>query len=358
MKFETKELKVIEQSRAVQIKKTFEPMAEMLAGFEADYLELIGDAKKGITQETCNKAKRLRLNIGRVRIDTGKLKDKQKEYIKLEDKAIMGVHNILVWAVKEKEDNLKEIENHFEIKERKRLEILQASRVELLTKYVEDAHERDLSGMDIDVWDAYFLTKKQAYEDIIVAEKKAEIERVAKEKAEKEEQERIRKENERLRKEVESKEEERLAELEKIRKVQEEKDSKEKERLAKIAEIERQKREKEQKERQILLDIEAKKQQKEQNILRAKAEKERKEKERLEKELIEKEQKEIKRLKDIETAKQAELNKGDAEKVKDLINDLENLAVKYSFKSEKNNKMYADVKILIEKVVNHIKTSK
>ena len=180
MKFDAPELQVIEKSKAEKIKATFEPMAKMLLEFEKAFLEVASEAKKEITKDVIIKAKRLRIDIGRVRIETGKLKDKQKEYIKLEDKAIMGVHNVLVWAVKEKEDKLKDIENFFEIQEQKRLEKPQSERVNRLMKYVEDAEERNLSGMDSDVWDAYFAAKKKEYNDRIAAEKQAEIDRIEK----------------------------------------------------------------------------------------------------------------------------------------------------------------------------------
>lgn len=292
VKIDAPELQVIEQSKAEQIKKTFEPMAEMLTGFEKDYNELVTDASKEITQDVTARAKRLRLDIGKVRIETGKLKDKQKEYIKLEDKAIMGVHNILVWAVKEKEDKLKEIEKHFEIQEQKRLEQLQADRAEKLSLYVEDAHERDLAKFADDEFEALLAMKKKEQEDRIAAEKKAEEERIAKEKAEAAERKRIAAENEKLKKEAE-----------------------ERERLAKI---------------------EAEKREKLEAELKAKEEAERK-------------------VKEEEAARvQAELNKDDAAKVKDLIADLEALKTKYSFKSAKNTKMYADVSTLIDKVINHI----
>lgn len=62
------------------------------------------------------------------------------------------------------------------------------------------------------------------------------------------------------------------------------------------------------------------------------------------------------KAKEVEEARvQAELNKGDSAKVLDLISDLEALKTKYSFKSAKNKKMYADTCVLIDKVVNHIK---
>ncbi len=250
VKLETPELTVIEESKAAKIKATFEPMVEMLENFEEQYNEILSESQKEITSELTQKAKRLRKNVGKVRIETGKLKDKQKEYIKLEDKAIMGVHNLLVWAVKEKEDKLKEIEDYFEIQEQKRIEKLQAERVEKLSKYVEDAHERNLADMEFDVWNAYFSAKKKEYEDRIEAEKKAEQERIEKEKAEAAERERIRKENEKLKKEREAYEA-------KLKAAREERD--------KIEREERQKREKleaelkakedaERKEKQRLLD--------------------------------------------------------------------------------------------------------
>ena len=292
MKIDAPELQVIEKSKADQIKATFEPMVLMLSEFEDAFNELVQESGKGITKEVTIKAKRLRIDIGKVRIETDKIRKEQKEEYLRAGKAIDGVSNILKWAVADKENKLKEIENYFEIQEKKRLEALQIERVEKLSPYVDDAELRDLSGMEDDVWKAYFSVKKKEYEDRLEAEKKAELERIAKEKAEAEERERIKKENERLKKEAE-----------------------ERERLAKI---------------------EAEKRAKIEAELKAKEEAERKEKE-------------------AEKARvQAELNKGDADKVKDLINDLKNLKIKYSFKSEKNKKMYQDVGILIDKVISHI----
>jgi len=77
--------------------------------------------------------------------------------------------------------------------------------------------------------------------------------------------------------------------------------------------------------------------------------------EKIEKELKEQKETERLRLAEIESKKQAELSKGDLDKVKDLINDLTELKTKYTFKSAKNSRMYYDVGLLIDKVVNHIK---
>jgi len=343
IRIESPELQGIEESKANQIKKTFEPMAKMLSEFEESYNELVIDASEEITQDITIRAKRLRIDIGKVRVETGKLKDKQKEYIKLEDKAIMGVHNILVWAVKEKEDKLKEIEKHFEIQEKKRLEKLQSDRYKKLRLYVEDAHERDLAKFADDEFEALLAIKKKEQEDRIAAEKKAEEERIAKDKAEAEERERIRKENEQLRKEAE--ERERRAKIEAEKRAKEER-----ERQAK-AEAER--KEREEKEKKERAEYESKL--KAEREAREKIEREEKEKrEKLEAELKAKQEAEQKAKEDEEDRLQSELNKRDADKVKDLISDLETFKTKYTFKSSKNKSLYSDVIALIDKVINHI----
>jgi len=182
--FDAEELSVIEKSKAEQIKKTFAPMVKMLEGFEDAYSDVIKSSERGIDKDLTKRAKRLRLDIAKVRIEADKARKSEKEEYLRAGQAIQGVYNILKWAVKDREDNLEKIEKHFEIQEQKRLEELQSRRVELLDPYVEDAHERNLSDMDEDVWDAYFQAKKKEYKDRIEAEKKAEQERIEKERKE------------------------------------------------------------------------------------------------------------------------------------------------------------------------------
>ena len=78
------------------------------------------------------------------------------------------------------------------------------------------------------------------------------------------------------------------------------------------------------------------------------------EKRKLEAEIQAQKDAEAKRIADEKAAKEAELTKGDAEKVIDLINDLIELKAKYFFKSAKNQKMYSDVGLLIDKITVHI----
>lgn len=338
------ELKLIEASKAEQIRLTFEPMAKMVSNFEDSYDEIILEAEKEITKDVISKAKRLRIDIGKVRIQTEKVRKEQKEEYLRAGKAIDGVSNILKWAVSDKENKLKEIEDHFEIQEQKRLEALQIERVNLLSNYVDDAQERDLSGMDDDVWNAYFESKKKDYEDKIAAEKKAEVDRIAKEKAEAKEHERIRKENERLKKEAE--ERDRLAKIE-----AEKRDKEEAKRKAKEEAESKVREEKERKEREAFeAKIKAEREERE----RIECE-ERIKREKLEAELKAKKEAEIKAKEEEEAMIQAELSKGDSDKVKDLFDDLKSLKNKYSFKSVKNKRMYIEVGKLIDHILDIVK---
>ena len=337
MKFDTPELQVIEKSKAEKIKATFEPMAKMLLEFEKAFKEVTSEAEKEITKDVTIKAKRLRIDIGKVRIDTEKVRKEEKEEYLRAGKAIDGVSNILKWAVIDKENKLKEIENHFEIQEQERLEKLQAERVGKLLKYVEDAEDRNLSGMENDVWQAYFTTKKKEYDDRIAAEKQAEIDRIAKEKAEAAERVRIRKENELLKKEAEEKEKQRqkdAAKAEAERKALEEKARKEREASEAKLRIER--------EAKAKLEAE----------LKAKAEAEekakREERERTEAELKAKKQAERKAKAAPDKAKLIEFAK--------VIDGL----VYPELRSEDAQQILSNTKDLLNKVTNfiHEKTSK
>ena len=350
----TSELKEVSDSRAEQIKKTFEPMAEMLEQFEESFNKVIEESKKEVTLKVTKDAKRLRIDIGKVRIATEKTRKAQKEEYLRAGKAIDGVSNILKWAVSEKEDKLKEIEKHFETVEAERLEKLQKERVSELEPFLVEPTFIDLSRMEPEVWDAYLRTKKEAHQDRIDAEAKAEAERLEKEKAEKEEQERIELENEKLKKEADEKE----AELKAEREARE---------LERKKELEKQEQErKEREEAEAIKETELKaerdkveaEERKKQEALEAKLKAEREAKRILEDKIKADEEAKEKELAEIEAKKQSELQKGDADKLRDLISDLESLKEKYSFKSKRNIEKYNGTKLLIDKVVNYIKVDK
>lgn len=343
MVLDVPELQTIELSKAKQIKAVFEPMAAMLADFEAAYIEVIQESEKEVTSEVMARAKRLRLDIGKVRIEAEKVRKAQKDEYLRAGKAIDGVSNVLKWAITDKEKKLKEIEDHFETQKKLKREALQQERAEKLILYVEDAHERNLADMDEDVWIAYLGAKKQAYDDRIAAEQKAEEERIAREKAEHEERARIRKENERLKKEA----------IEREKKEKAEKAKRDREEAAR-----KDKEDKERKERE-------RKEQEEREAHEAELRKERAEKERIEREekakrekleakIRDTEEKERKAREEAEAKKEAELRKGDEDKIADLISDLEGLKLKYSFKSKLNKVIYANAQNMLDSIIEYL----
>ena len=197
---EKEQLEGVDPSKAAAIKATFEPMVKMLESFEEAFTEVTG---KEINPETCKEAKRLRLDIGKIRVSADKARKTQKEEHLRAGNAIQGVYNILKFAVTDKEEKLKAIEQHFERIEAERTAKLQADRQIELAQYEADGEFIDLGKMTDEVWNNYLTGVRLNYEAVKEAEQKAEFERLAREEAEKAEQDRIRAENEQLKKEAE-----------------------------------------------------------------------------------------------------------------------------------------------------------
>lgn len=309
------------------------------------------------------------------------------------------------------EAKLMEAEKHFENLEKKRISQLEYKRYELCKPFVEDESLilPDLGVMPDSLWENYLIGLKASYEAKMEAEKKAEEERKEAErlqslKSEREttlrpywnfipenhpsfeslsesewsdflaemknakdsydkEQDKIRKENERLQKEADEKEAKRQKEI-KAQQAKEEKEIA----LHKAGEARREMlfnigisidfetcRDMDEKTWSDFYREKNDWYQSEQNRIHLEKMKEIKDKKDLEAKLKSKEDAERKAKELEEAKKQAELNKGDAAKVKDLIADLESLKAKYSFKSAKNKKMYMNVGGLLDKVVDYVK---
>lgn len=286
--------------------------------------------------ETAQEAKKLRLLIQKNRTKGLNVWHKtSKDFFLRGGQFVDAIKRKQVAVNERMEADLKEIEDYAEIKEQERLADIQKERLELISPYVEDTTGLDLASMPDDVWTPYLQSKIKAHEERLEAERKAEEERIAKEKAENEERERIRKENEQLKKEAE--ERERLAKIEREKRESERKTREEKERKERESYESKIKAEREERQR---IELE-----------------ERAKREKLEAELKAKKEAEQKAIQEQERLKELELSKGDEDKVKDLIADIESLKTKYSFKSKKNQKTYAQTSSLLDKVVNHIKTA-
>ena len=240
------------------------------------------------------------------------------------------------------EEKLMNAENHFENERTAKIAKLQEERAEKIGKYIEVIPET-LGLMKDDIWDNFFSGTKVNHKAMKEAEKKAERQRIDREKAEREKKKLIIAENEWLKKKAEERDA-------KIRAEGEQRARDEAERLKRENE-ERTKREQKIKIQKAEFAAQLQKEREERERIEKEAEAKRK---KLEAELREKIEVEKNRKQAIEDARQAYLNKGDAEKVKDLVNDLKGLGVKYKFQSAKNRKMYTEVGTLLNKVIIHI----
>ncbi|MCH8067813.1 MAG: hypothetical protein IID16_00870 [Candidatus Marinimicrobia bacterium] len=257
----------IEESKAKQLEKVFVPMVKKFKELEKEYIEVV--SQKVITEQVCSDAKIVRNRYVKVRTGADEIHKIAKASLLIETRAIDGLRNIVKYAVIDHENSLLEVEKHFERIEAEKLEKLREERNSILEKYDVNPGVGDPALMSEDVWGHYIASVELDHKTKIEAEKKAEIERIEKDKAFIKEQKRIRLENERLKKEAElklisdqkeEKERQRLAKFESDKRAEKEKErlaieEKHRQRLAKFESDKRDKieREREAKEKELKL---------------------------------------------------------------------------------------------------------
>ena len=268
-------------------------------------------------------ANTIRLGVRQIRLDAEKTFDAKRAEVqqqmlsyKTEDQLWLKAKQTMQILTKEIEENARWKEETRQRFEAEQKELKTQQRMLQVSKIAPEIQRAYFENMSDESFDIFYAGIEKQYNDKIEAEKKAEEERIAKEKAEAEERERIRKENERLKAEAEEKE----------KQLAEERRKAEEERKA-IEETIRKEREK--------ARLEAEKARKEKEDLEAKirAEEERKEKERKEKELAERKAK----------------NAPDKEKLLEIAINLDNIVFP-EINSEDGQKILSDVKILLSKV--------
>ena len=183
--------------------------------------------------EEMGRAREARLVLKNIRVDVEKKRRAMKEESLRKGKAIDGIANIIKFLIVPIETYLQEQEDFVKFQEEKRKAKLQDKRESELSQYDIDTQYYNLGEMPEEGYQQLLKTGRTAYESQKEAERKIEEERIAREKIEVEERERIRKENERLKKEAKEQK--------------------------KQAEIERKKREKEEAERKVREEAEKKK---------------------------------------------------------------------------------------------------
>lgn len=351
----------VSKDKSDHIKSVFDPMYQMLKSFEGAYDDLMERFKTDKSEDIAEEAKTLRNKIVKIRTGSDKARKAEKEAHLVAGRAIDGVHNILKFAVMEKEAKLKEVEDYHHNLEMARLNELQAKREKELSEYMEDPSGKNYSMMEDDVYAAFLSAKMQSHAKALADAKKAEQQ--AKEEAQA--KAKLEAENQLLKEEAAAKEAEAAAE---IARVKAEAEAKLKAESEKQAAIQKEKDDKAQaiadENARIAAEKEAKAEafRAEQAAALKKAEEE---KLAMEKKLederlaqVKKDQEieaelEAERLKQEELV-QAELSKGDEDKKADLILDFKAIKTRYEFDSEANQKMYEDVKKLIDKVIGHI----
>lgn len=287
----------LEESKAEQIAGQFAPMLAKMVELEAEFNEVINLPIED--KATTVRAKELRLKYVNVRTGTAEIHKEQKAFYLAGGRFVDGWKNAQIFASEGIEKKLEGIEKHAEINERERIEAIRNERIALLAPFnIPTVETLGLGGMSEEIWQNFYTGCNNAHEQKVLAEAKEREERLERERQQLEERKRIQEENERLRKEAEQKDKELAEERRRI---------KEKE---------------EQEEKRLSIERKA-------NEARARI---------------------------AEEEKQAELSKGDAEKMKDLIYDLSELVTKYSFQSKKYQAVYSQVAELLGKVITHINT--
>jgi len=296
---------------AEKIVASFSKVAKSVKEWEKKLSEFNKEQKEEITKEICQQARELRIEGKNIRIDADKKHKELKEYSLLTGRAIDGVKNLYKLKISEREDKLEKIEKHFEMVEQAKKDKLNAERELLLSKYVIDVSMYNYKEMTDEVFSNLIETVKKIWETEQEAIKQAELDRIAKEQAEKEEQERIRVENEKLKKEAEAREKE----LEKERAEQKKKLEAEQAKAKKEAEAREKELEKERAEQKKKLEAE-----------QAKAKKEAEAREKLEAEIRAKkdEEERLRKEEELRLAKE-KADKMEAEKQAQLAPDKDKL---------------------------------
>lgn len=266
-------------------------------------------------------ANTIRLGVRQVRLDAEKTFDAKRAEVqaqmlsyKTEDQLWLKAKQTMQILTKEIEENARWKEETRQRFEAEQKELKVQHRMVQVAKFAPELQRAEFENMSDESFSLFVAGIEKQYNDRIETERKAEEERIAKEKAEAEERERIRIENERLKAEAEAKE------------------------------------------RQL-----AEERAKQDAILKA----EREAKEKLEAELKAKAEAEQKSRKEAEAKAAAELKaKQDAEKKakaapdKAKLNDFAKMLDELTLpelKSEEANKILTDAKILLAKVSNFIR---
>lgn len=216
----------VEESTALTLQNAFTPFFNQANEWVEKVKSIVvTDASQA---EEIRQAREARLRLKEIRIQADKKRKELKEDSLRYGKAVQGVYNVIEYLIAPLEKHLEDQERFVEIQREKIKTELRIKRESELAPYSEFIPSGlSLADISEDDFQKILAGSKIQLQMKLDAEKKAEDERIAKEKIEAEEREKIRLENIKLKKEAE--EREKLAEIErkKLEKEKLERDKKE-----------------------------------------------------------------------------------------------------------------------------------
>lgn len=211
----------VEQSTALTLQNSFLPFFERAREWKEKAESLVVTDASQLRE--MKMAREARLALRDIRIEADKTRKALKEDSIRYGKAVQGVYNVIEYLIVPIEKHLEDQEKFAERLEEKRIAALHEERLEALRPYMEFVpYALNYGTLTEEAWLKVYNGAKMQHEAKIEAERKAEQERIEREKAEAAERERVRQENERLRKEAEEAEKKRKEAEEKARKEREE----------------------------------------------------------------------------------------------------------------------------------------
>jgi colicin import membrane protein len=207
-------IEVPEEVTAVLVQEKIDPQSSksLIAKFAPYHAQIsdtlaesrnITDPEKATAQKL---ARTCRLELRRIRCEIENVRKDAKADACRYAKAVDGMSNVFKLLIEPEEERLEQIEKHAEIKERARIAALVEERTAKLAAVDADPSAYNLVAMDDATFDGVLAMAEKIKADRIEAERKAEAERIAKEKAETEERQRMQAENARLKAEAEARE--------------------------------------------------------------------------------------------------------------------------------------------------------
>ena len=191
----------VESTSALEIQSLFSPVLDTLVELEKVYNEIV---VKPITELVCAEAKELLKQYVKTRTTTSKIHTEIKADILKKGRFIDGWKNTQILATKNKEENLKNLSEHFENIKKEEVLKIQTERSNELLKYEITQIPHDLGNMDIIIWENLLRGVKQSFEQKQKEEKERKLEGEVLRKSEEKKLEIQRKENEKIRAEAET----------------------------------------------------------------------------------------------------------------------------------------------------------